>query len=197
MTTPDPRNWAALARAVRERRQELKLGSQKRVADQAGVSLNTWGRLEAGTPVSMETVAQAAQILQWDESVPLEILASRDATARPETVRASTRVPSGSAGDQLARSVQGMAQSSQGGVLIMTTRMEAPAEVMTPGGRGYLFVASPIPDDVMAELDHEDVERLAETLRKHGVELAHTIVQAKRRARAATQEGRGDEHTEP
>src|SRR5690606_6169974 len=75
--------------------------------------------------------------------------------------------------------------------VIMTSRMQVPSEILTADGVGYLFAVAPIPDDVMAELDHEDVERLAEALRKHGVELAHSIVQAKRRARAATQEGRG------
>jgi hypothetical protein len=141
-------------------------------------------------------VAQAARALQWDEAVPLAILASRDATARPTTVEARVDIPRASVRDLNAR-VWEWAMGPIGGRLTMTTQLEAPAEVMTPGGRGYIFAAAPIPDDVLAELDRADIEQLAEALRKHGVELAHSIVQAKRRARAATQEGRGDEHTEP
>lgn len=194
MTSTDPRNWAALGRAVRERRQELKLGSQKHVADQAGVSLNTWGRLEGGTAVNMETVAQAARALQWDESIPLEILASRDATARPTTVEAKAHIPKEGV-RELNERLWKWAIGPVGGGLVMTTQLEAPSEIMTPRGRGYIFAVAPLPDDVMDELDKDDVETLAETLRQHGVQMACDIVAAKRRA-LATQEARQREEEE-
>src|SRR5690606_28749736 len=101
-------------------------------------------------------VAQAARALQWDEAVPLAILASRDATARPTTVEARVDIPRASVRDLNAR-VWEWAMGPIGGRLTMTTQLEAPAEVMTPGGRGYIFAAAPIPDDVLAELDRADI----------------------------------------
>lgn len=78
----DWRDWRALGRAVKERRQALGLGSQLKIAERAGISLNTWGRLESGIAVGPATLTQAASVLEWTEAAMTRILIGESADDR-------------------------------------------------------------------------------------------------------------------
>lgn len=90
-----------------------------------------------------------------------------------------------SADEEYEIRVMDWAEERSGGGLVMTSRMETPREVLTPAGRGYVFVVAPLPDDVMEEFGDEEVGWLAETLRKHGIELACGVAATKRRERVS------------
>ncbi|MFD8531511.1 helix-turn-helix transcriptional regulator [Streptosporangium canum] len=107
-----------------------------------------------------------------------------DALAQSATVRASVQAPSEVTADKLHAKAWERARERGARGLIATTQMEVPSEILTEEGVGYIFAVAPLPDDVLAELDKEDVEWLAETLCQHGIELARGIVETKRRARA-------------
>ncbi len=47
---PEPADWKAVGRAVYLRRVELGMERQQDLAEQAGVHLNTIGRIERGVP---------------------------------------------------------------------------------------------------------------------------------------------------
>ncbi|WP_326646635.1 helix-turn-helix domain-containing protein [Streptosporangium sp. NBC_01755] len=67
-------DWPALARAVRDRRRELGIPTQEVAAWRAGMSQNTWQRVESGTPVSPRSLAAVANLLGWDAGHPMAIL---------------------------------------------------------------------------------------------------------------------------
>ncbi|MEU7831329.1 helix-turn-helix transcriptional regulator [Nonomuraea sp. NPDC049129] len=73
MTAPDG-DWVAVGRAVRERRREIGIPTQRAAAERSGVSKNTWQRLEMGKPVSMTSLVDVAACLRWEESAPWALL---------------------------------------------------------------------------------------------------------------------------
>ncbi|MFI7630235.1 helix-turn-helix domain-containing protein [Microbispora rosea] len=60
------RGWDTLARIIRERRWQLGIPSQEAAAARAGVSPNTWHRLESGAQVGPRMVHRAATALDLD-----------------------------------------------------------------------------------------------------------------------------------
>jgi transcriptional regulator with XRE-family HTH domain len=100
----DWRDWPALGRAVKERRQALRLGTQQEAAKRAGISLNTWGRLETGVPVRPVTLTQAARVLDWTEADMMRILLGESAsdgapgTATPSPSSATWKTVTGPEG---------------------------------------------------------------------------------------------------
>lgn len=69
-----PRDWAALGDAIRRRRFEMGIPTQRAAANRAGIHLNTWHRLEIGQPIRMTSLAAIATALQWPASYPAAIL---------------------------------------------------------------------------------------------------------------------------
>lgn len=172
MTTESARNWEALARAVKARRIEVGFSSQKEAADAAGFSLNTWGRLENGTGVSIESLDAAAKALQWEPSTPAAILhgLTREASpARGHWDRVLHDLPRSGLGASRRRSPPiplaipafdhlNECQELPGTHLYMQETPEVPDWV-------FLSVVVPIPSTVAAYLSHEDVAQAQELAR--------------------------------
>ncbi|OPG13664.1 helix-turn-helix transcriptional regulator [Microbispora sp. GKU 823] len=81
-------DWPTLARTVRERRQQLGIPTQQAAAERAGLSLNSWQRLEAGTPVSVRTVQAAARVLGWRPGALMAVLNGHPAPDAPAPAEA-------------------------------------------------------------------------------------------------------------
>ncbi|WP_436759363.1 helix-turn-helix domain-containing protein [Streptosporangium sp. V21-05] len=73
-------DWPALARAVRARRRELGIPTQEDAGRRAGISPNTWQRVESGTPVSPSSLVAVAGLLGWDAGRPAAILSGASAS---------------------------------------------------------------------------------------------------------------------
>ena len=84
----EPLRWKELGRAVKDRRAELGL-SQAEAAERAPMSVNSWGRVEAGGSVRMETLVDAANVLDWPTIMPLLLLMGKT----PEEVGISSEPP--------------------------------------------------------------------------------------------------------
>ncbi|MET9727727.1 helix-turn-helix domain-containing protein [Streptomyces zaomyceticus] len=71
-----PRDLDALAKAVKTRRIELGLG-YKNAAKQAGISPETWKRIETAQPVRELSYAKVDPVLQWAPGSCTAVLAGR------------------------------------------------------------------------------------------------------------------------
>lgn len=76
----DRENWEAVGKLVRDRRKYLRIHSQGTAAEQAGVSLNTWQRLESGIGVGATSLSRASTLLGWDPSYLQRVLLGYSAT---------------------------------------------------------------------------------------------------------------------
>lgn len=177
--------WSELS-SVAEARAKVEGGDVRAVSATAYATMATSAVVKQSGP---------QQVLLDDYGISADKL---DATARPATVRASAHVPSPAADDEQEerfwrRAYEGARERSGGGAVLIS-RMEIPREITTDIGRGYAFAVAPLPDDVMAELNDEDVEWLGDALREHGVALARRIAETKRLERAS-QEAQREEET--
>ncbi|MER5647279.1 helix-turn-helix domain-containing protein [Streptosporangium sp. NPDC002524] len=68
------RHRALLGQAVRNRRRELGIPTQRAAAELADLSHNTWQRLESGKQISLTSLNAVAEVLGWPMSYPTSIL---------------------------------------------------------------------------------------------------------------------------
>lgn len=167
------RNWPRLGKAVRKRRQELDLGSQKEAADLAGVSLNTWSRLESGTPVSNETVDAAAKVLQWDISVPLTLLAADNETVNAKATPAPVEAKAGIPGPAVRHPLAGQPEAAE-------SITSAPSVVPISPEVSVLLVPVPLTGDDAKELDEEDLSWVSHQVKTYGLDMITAIARTKR-----------------
>lgn len=157
-------HWGALAKATRERRRELAIPTQRAAADLAGISQNTWQRLESGKPISLTSLNAVAKTLRWPPTHPTTVLElGPDAPSASETI---------------------VAMGPDGGTSV--NQAQAPADA------NIVMVPLLVPPDVFNNLDEEDVQWVVHAVMKHGRELASTISDARRIGRIKHQQACGD-----
>lgn len=178
-------HWDALAKAVRDRRRELGIPTQKAAAELAGISQNTWQRLESGKPISLTSLNAVADVLGWPPSLPTAILESG-----PEVVRAG-----GSTASHTTPLIgHDLAIMTGSAVVTVLPEDDAPPadQLQAAADTNVVMVPLLVPRDVFNNLDEEDVRWLVHTVMRQGRELASTISDARRIGRIKQQRGCGD-----
>ncbi|WP_406078645.1 hypothetical protein OG337_28665 [[Kitasatospora] papulosa] len=103
MAPSDPRD--RLAECVKNRRLELKL-ARKRAAELAGMSKDTWQRIEEAGEVRLMSVAKVDAVLDWAPGSATGILEGRE----PIPVRQSTEAPGADISQRPTEELEGRAR---------------------------------------------------------------------------------------
>lgn len=82
MPTPTKTDWERLGAQIARRRRELDI-HQAKVAAAAEISVASLSRLEHGGAGRIETLFALADVLEWDVTVPVKILAGIDVDTEP------------------------------------------------------------------------------------------------------------------
>jgi hypothetical protein len=149
-----PSDLPRLATLVKQRRLGLRL-ARKAAADAAGVSKDTWRRVEEGEPVREMSYAKIEPILKWTPGSCLAILAGgepellNEPSAGPEVQTQPDAGPQPSEVHQLIRE-----QMPDGKILAMEYEY-----VPSTGGRTYRFAVAP------SDATPEDEQRIKDAFR--------------------------------
>ncbi|MEW2578423.1 helix-turn-helix domain-containing protein [Streptomyces syringium] len=104
-----PQDLARLARYVTERRHELQLARTK-AADAAGMSKDTWRRVETGQPVRDSKYAQIDRTLHWATGSCASVLEGGEpVTVEPSAAKAGvviSKVPVADLASEIQRAVE-------------------------------------------------------------------------------------------
>ncbi|MFE9777803.1 helix-turn-helix domain-containing protein [Streptomyces sp. NPDC005775] len=103
MAPSDPKT--RLAEHVKNRRLELKL-ARKRAAELAGMSKDTWQRIEEGSDVRLMSVAKVDAVLGWASGSAVGVLEGRE----PILTRMSSEVPGVNISKRPAEDLDGRAR---------------------------------------------------------------------------------------
>lgn len=171
--------WQRLARAIKARRIEMGIETQKEAAERAGVAHNTWNRLENGQGARQETLEAVARALDWPPSRPSEILygsgqeaVAPDSRFRRFAANALEATEGASPTDALiqayvaAVNALGVGAAFHGGLDARFQKIEGVPEVVV------LPIVVPLPAKVAARLTSEDVDAIQKSVRDRAVGLA-------------------------
>jgi transcriptional regulator with XRE-family HTH domain len=189
----DGAHWPALAQAVRDRRRELGIPTQRTAAELAGISQSTWQRLENATPISMTTLKAVADVLRWDPSYPPALL--EQGPGAPKRVMASPPVVTLEGPQRMTLpKPRSAAIEDWGQVTVVPDVIPVLDSAEPEQAAAANLVLAPIvlPRDVFDDLDEDDVRWLIDSVTRQGRELAATISEARRRARCKEQQSCGD-----
>lgn len=192
MPTQDERggHWDTLARAVKDRRRELGIPTQKVAAELSGISQNTWQRLEAGRSIGSSSLVAVARTLRWQPAHVVAIIAEGEKAlinAVPpdhleeddrNTVAQVTPIEAENAISIDPRSVTFNTESHT--IQLQAGTHDGPAQLV--------FVPLVIPDEIVNDLEEEDMQWLVDAITRQGRELLTVVSEARRRTRIREQQ---------